>query len=122
MQCSSHSEVHFTVSLATIPTVFVGRVWLCYCCYDEVRNFYRDAVSDLALHFLEKLKILTVREVEREEIEFICKTLGCRPIASLDHFTADNLCTADVVEEINCSGSRLVKVGILNWPSGFREE
>ncbi|CAG7836124.1 unnamed protein product [Allacma fusca] len=79
------------------------------------KSILRDAVSDLALHFLEKLKILTVRDVEREEIEFVCKTLNCRPIASLDHFTAENLSTADLVEEINCSGSRLVKVtGITN--------
>ena len=33
----------------------------------------RDAVSDLALHFLNKMKILVVRDIERDEIEFICK-------------------------------------------------
>ena len=35
--------------------------------------FCRDAVSDLALHFLNKMKILVVRDIERDEIEFICK-------------------------------------------------
>ena len=35
--------------------------------------FSRDAVSDLALHFLNKMKILVVRDIERDEIEFICK-------------------------------------------------
>jgi hypothetical protein len=30
-------------------------------------------MSDLALHFLNKMKIMVVKEVEREEIEFICK-------------------------------------------------
>lgn len=39
------------------------------CCF----LFYRDAVSDLALHFLNKMKILVVRDIERDEIEFICK-------------------------------------------------
>jgi T-complex protein 1 subunit delta len=79
------------------------------------KSILRDALNDLAIHFLEKLKILTVRDVEREDIEFVCKTLGCRPIASLDHFTAENLASADLVEEINASGSRLVKVsGIAN--------
>lgn len=34
---------------------------------------YRDAVSDLALHFLAKMKILVVKDIEREEIEFVCK-------------------------------------------------
>jgi T-complex protein 1 subunit delta len=69
----------------------------------------------LAQHFLDKLKILTINNIEREEIEFICKSIGCRPIASLDHFTAENLASADLVEEISPSGSRLVKIsGIAN--------
>ena len=34
---------------------------------------YRDAVNEMALHFLAKMKILVVRDVEREDIEFICK-------------------------------------------------
>ena len=33
----------------------------------------RDAVNDMALHFLAKLKILVVRDVEREDIEFISR-------------------------------------------------
>jgi len=74
------------------------------------KSILRDAVSDLALHFLEKLKILTVRDVERDEIEFISKTLGCRPIASVDHFLAENLASADLVEEISASGHKLVKI------------
>ena len=37
------------------------------------KSILRDAVSDLALHFLAKMKIMVVKDVEREEIEFICK-------------------------------------------------
>ena len=37
------------------------------------KSILRDAVSDLALHFLSKMKIMVVKDVEREEIEFICK-------------------------------------------------
>lgn len=37
--------------------------------------FRRDAVSDLALHFLNKMKILVVRDIERDEIEFTCKVV-----------------------------------------------
>lgn len=33
----------------------------------------RDALSDLALHFLNKVKIMVVKDIEREDIEFICK-------------------------------------------------
>ena len=34
---------------------------------------FRDAVNDMALHFLSKMKILVVRDIEREDIEFISK-------------------------------------------------
>uniref|UniRef100_A0A452V597 T-complex protein 1 subunit delta n=1 Tax=Ursus maritimus TaxID=29073 RepID=A0A452V597_URSMA len=37
----------------------------------------RDALSDLALHFLNKMKIMVVKDIEREDIEFICKITGC---------------------------------------------
>lgn len=34
---------------------------------------FRDAVNDLALHFLAKSKIMCIKEVERDQVEFICK-------------------------------------------------
>lgn len=79
------------------------------------KSILRDAVNDLALHFLNKMKILTVKDIEREEVEFLCKTLHCRPIASLDHFSADMLGTADLVEEMQAGSSKCVKItGIQN--------
>lgn len=79
------------------------------------KSILRDAVSDLALHFLAKMKIMVVKDVEREDIEFVCKTLGCHPIASLDHFQAEMLGTAELVEEVPTGDSKVVKVtGIQN--------
>ncbi|XP_039271538.2 T-complex protein 1 subunit delta-like [Styela clava] len=74
------------------------------------KSILRDALSDLALHFLNKMKILVVRDIEREEIEFICKTIGCKPIASIDHFTPDMLAAAELVEESSLGSGRVVKV------------
>lgn len=37
------------------------------------KSILRDAVNDLSLHFLAKLNILAVKDIERDEIEFICK-------------------------------------------------
>ena len=37
------------------------------------KSILRDAVTDLSLHFLAKLNIMVIKEVEREEVEFICK-------------------------------------------------
>lgn len=76
----------------------------------------RDAVSDLALHFLAKMKIMVVKDIEREDIEFVCKTLSCRPVASLDHFVEGNLGTADLVEEVQAGSNKIVKItGIQNF-------
>lgn len=36
---------------------------------------FRDALSDLALHFLNKMKIMVVKDIERDDIEFICKVM-----------------------------------------------
>ncbi|KJE91482.1 chaperonin containing TCP1 [Capsaspora owczarzaki ATCC 30864] len=74
------------------------------------KSILRDAVNDLSLHFLAKMKIMVITEIERDEIEFICKTVGCKPIASLDHFTAERLGSAELVEEVSTGDSKIVKV------------
>lgn len=37
------------------------------------KSILRDAVSDLALHFLDKIKVLVVKDIEREDMEFVSK-------------------------------------------------
>jgi T-complex protein 1 subunit delta len=37
------------------------------------KSILRDAVNDLSLHFLAKLNILAIKDIERDEVEFICK-------------------------------------------------
>lgn len=37
------------------------------------KSILRDAVNDLSLHFLAKLGILAIKDIERDEVEFICK-------------------------------------------------
>ncbi|BES94722.1 T-complex protein 1 subunit delta [Nesidiocoris tenuis] len=79
------------------------------------KSILRDALSDLAINFFDKLKIMVVKDIEREDIDFICRTLGCRPIASIDHFVAENLSHAELVEEVKTGSSTFVKVtGIQN--------
>ena len=72
------------------------------------KSILRDALSDISIHFLSKAKIGVIRDVDREDVEFICKSLGCKPIASLDHFVPEALGTADMVEEI--AGSKIIKI------------
>ncbi|KAI9694467.1 MAG: T-complex protein 1 subunit delta [Bathelium mastoideum] len=74
------------------------------------KSILRDAVNDLSLHYLAKLNILAVKDIERDEVEFICRSTGCKPIADIDSFTEDKLGSADLVEEVQTSGARIVKV------------
>ncbi|KAG9231177.1 chaperonin Cpn60/TCP-1 family [Amylocarpus encephaloides] len=74
------------------------------------KSILRDAVNELSLHFLAKVNILCIKDIERDEVEFICKSTGCKPIADIDSFTEDRLGSADLIEESQTSGSRIVKV------------
>ncbi|KAJ1330330.1 T-complex protein 1, delta subunit [Batrachochytrium salamandrivorans] len=79
------------------------------------KSILRDAVNELSLHFLSKLKILAIKEIERDEVEFICKSTGCHPIADIDSFTEDKLGYADLIEEVTTAGAKVVKVtGVKN--------
>lgn len=74
------------------------------------KSILRDAVNELSLHFLSKLKILVIKDIERDEIEFISKTTGCKPIADISSFTEDKLGSAELVEELNFDGARVLKI------------
>lgn len=75
------------------------------------KSILRDAISELALHFFAKMKIMVIKDIERDDIEFYSSILGCRPVASVDHFNAESLGSADLVEEITTSGAeKVVKV------------
>ncbi|CAO3614520.1 unnamed protein product [Cunninghamella echinulata] len=73
------------------------------------KSILRDAVNELSLHFLAKLKIMVIKDVERDEIEFIAKSLGCKPIADIESFTEDKLGYADLIEEADAADARVVK-------------
>ena len=75
------------------------------------KSILRDAINDLGLHFLAKAKIMVIKDIEREDVEFICKTLNCKPIAHIDSFTEDKLGTAAKCEEVTLSeGSKIVEI------------
>lgn len=74
------------------------------------KSILRDATTDLSLHFLAKMKIMAVTDIERDEVEFISKSLGCIPIAGIENFTADKLAKVDVVEEISLGNESIVSM------------
>lgn len=74
------------------------------------KSILRDATTDLSLHFLAKMKIMAVTDIERTEIEFISKSLGCTPIADIETFTADKLGKVDLVEEVDVGPEKMIKM------------
>jgi len=79
------------------------------------KSILRDAVNDLALHYLAQKGIMLIKDIERTDIEFIANTLGCTPIADADAFDAEKLGSASLVEEVSTSGGKIVKVtGVAN--------
>jgi len=82
------------------------------------KSVLRDAINDIALHFLAKKKIMVVRDIERTEVEFICKTLGCIPVAHIDNLTPEKLGNADIAEDVDLSdGSKIFKITVRNCPT-----
>ncbi|GAA5848262.1 hypothetical protein JCM8547_004460 [Rhodosporidiobolus lusitaniae] len=82
------------------------------------KSILRDAVNELALAYLQKLKILAIKDVERDEIEFLSRALGCKPISDVEQMSADKLGEADLVEETSKNGAKFVKVTGVKNPSG----
>jgi len=74
------------------------------------KSILRDAVNELSLHFLAKMKILVVKDIEREDIEFISKTCGAMPIANIDTFHPEKLGKADLVQEQTTGEGKIVRV------------
>ena len=74
------------------------------------KSILRDAVNELSLHFLAKMKILVVTDIERTDVEFICKTCGCLPIANADTIHPEKLGSAALVQEVGVGEAKVVKV------------
>ncbi|TFK30018.1 t-complex protein 1 [Coprinopsis marcescibilis] len=79
------------------------------------KSILRDAVDDIALNFLKRLNILVIKDVERDEISFLTKSLGCKPVADIDAFTEDKLGYADLIEERDDNDVKVVRItGVKN--------
>ena len=71
----------------------------------------RDAVNDLSLHFLAKKGIMVIKDIDRDQIDFVSKTLKAQPVADIEHFTKEKLGTAGLVQEITTGGEgKIVKI------------
>ena len=75
------------------------------------KSVLRDATNDLSLHYLAKKGIMVVRDVEREDVDFISRTIGAQPVAHIDQFNFDKLGSADLcLEETIPGAGRIVRI------------
>jgi len=76
------------------------------------KSILRDAVNELALHFLAKKNIMVIKDIERDDVDFICKTVNAVPVPHIDQFTKEKLGTAGMVQEVSGGGgeNKIVKV------------
>lgn len=64
------------------------------------KSILKDATNELSLHFLAKKGIMVVQDIEREEVDFICRSIGAIPVAHIDHLTADKFGHAAICEQV----------------------
>lgn len=69
------------------------------------KSILRDAYNELSLHFLAKMGIMVVTDIERTDVDFICKTLDCTPIAHADQMSKDKLGHSTFVGDVVMPGS-----------------
>lgn len=80
------------------------------------KSILRDAVNILASHYLAKKDIMVVKDIERDEMSFIARSLGCKPIAHVDLLTQDCLGEAKLAQEIYTPGGRIIKITGVKQP------
>lgn len=68
------------------------------------KSILRDAYNELSLHFLAKMGILVVTDIDRADVDFICRTLHCTPVAHADQCSPDKLGHAESVADVWMEG------------------
>lgn len=84
------------------------------------KSILRDAYNDLSLHFLAKMGIMCVADVERSDVEFIAKTLDLLPVAHVDSLETAKFGAADLVHEVAMPGSNQKVVKVEGVPTARR--
>lgn len=75
------------------------------------KSILRDAVNELSLHFLAKKNIMVVKDIEREDVEFISKTLLLTPVAHIDQLVPEKLGFAQRIETVSLNDdSKILKI------------
>lgn len=63
------------------------------------KSILRESLSPLSLQILSQMKIMVIQDIDRDDIAFISKSLGCTPIIDIEAFAFDKFGKAEIVEE-----------------------
>jgi len=80
------------------------------------KSVLRDAVTAQSLDFLAKMKIMVIKDIERTDIDFISKTLGCLPVANIENLKPEKFGKADLVVEETTPEGKIVKISGVKPP------
>ena len=72
--------------------------------------FCQKGIDDMAQHFLAKAGVMAIRRVKKSDIDKLSKATGAKNIANLDEIEADDIGSADRVEEKKIGGGNMVFV------------
>lgn len=81
------------------------------------KSILRDAVTAQSLDFLAKMKIMVVKDIERNDIDFITKTLGCLPVANPENLKPEKFGKADLVAEESTPDGKIVRITGVQAPT-----
>lgn len=65
------------------------------------KSILRDAVNELSLHFLSKLKIMVISDIERDQIDFIARVRVSSAYPTCRHWVAVLWLTSTVSPQIS---------------------
>jgi T-complex protein 1 subunit delta len=81
------------------------------------KSILRDAVTALSLDILAKMKIMVVKDIERNDVPFICKCLGLLPVANIENLKAEKFGKAELVAQESTGDGRVVRIsGVITKP------
>ncbi|KAF5411688.1 MAG: thermosome subunit alpha [Euryarchaeota archaeon] len=72
--------------------------------------FCQKGIDDMAQHFLAKAGVMAIRRVKKSDIGKLSKATGAKNIANLDEIEADDIGSADFVEEKKIGGGNMIFV------------
>eukprot|EP00758_Cryptobia_borreli_P004067 Tbor_TRINITY_DN4161_c0_g1::TRINITY_DN4161_c0_g1_i1::g.26584::m.26584/K09496/CCT4; T-complex protein 1 subunit delta len=80
------------------------------------KSVLRDAVTAQSLDFLAKMGIMTLTNIERTDIDFVTKTLGCLPVANIDNLKPEKFGHVDLVIQENTPEGKIVRFSGIQTP------